>query len=65
VPARGGRWSRSCLSGARAGPLPRWTRTLLEQAGWLDQTWETLGVTPGHEHGQERLRDVALARLRR
>ena len=32
-------------------------QALLTQAGWLDEAWKTLGVTPGPEHGQARLRD--------
>jgi hypothetical protein len=39
-------------------------QALLGQAGWLDQGWARLGVTPGREHGAERLRAAALARLR-
>jgi tRNA nucleotidyltransferase/poly(A) polymerase len=38
---------------------------LLSQGGWLDQAWQKLGVAPGREHGKERLREAALARLRR
>jgi hypothetical protein len=38
---------------------------LLGQAGWLDQSWERLGVTPGREHGKARLHEAALSRLRR
>ena len=40
-------------------------QALLTQAGWLSTAWQALGVTPGPEHGQARLRDVALRRLRR
>jgi hypothetical protein len=37
---------------------------LLAQAPWLTQAWQKLGVEAGREHGQERLRAAALARLR-
>ena len=40
-------------------------RLLLDQAPWLDQAWEQLGVPPSPEHGHARLLDVALRRLRR
>jgi hypothetical protein len=37
---------------------------LLTQAQWLTQAWQKQGREPGREHGQERLRAAALARLR-